>query len=221
MENKDKTVEFELNTSEWSDNIELVIKGIQESCTAYKWMFLTAAKKSENKYSIGMYALMLVGGIAGVLSNITDSSSDYIDYIQPIITIMCYGTSIIGGILKFAKFDQKTTAYKTMSNRFNSLESDITRQLSLDRKDRVNAGKYLQGVSTEFDALFSASPLLPNNIYDKWLENNKQNHIIKTQPPPPPENRPVSPSIIIDLDKFSDGKMRYEMERLNNHAGMF
>lgn len=240
---------FRTTTSIWSDNIEIILKEMGESCLGYKWMNVYAAKKNEYRYSILMYISILIGPISGVLSTIALENNA--PSLQILVTIFSFISGVVSTIIKFSEFGQKASSYKTTASNYASLEGNIRRQLSLSREDRVNAGEYLEWVSSSYDDLFTSSPLISDDIYQEWVRYAKENNIsipkelgcvtidnssnkiaqlatlatidinrdtgskanievvVQQQ-----RTRTELDGSSIDLTKYSDGKMRYEMARL-------
>ena len=158
--------------TEWSDNIEKIIKDIGDSCKGYKWMNIFCAKQNLNLYNFLMYSLILIGPISGILSTLSTIYS-----IQVTVTVFSFSTGILSAAIKYSKLEEKSASHKTIAAKYASLEGNITRQLSLNRNDRINAGKYLNWVSQSFDDLFNSMPLLPENIYNTWINFAKENNL--------------------------------------------
>lgn len=178
-DNKDEEKRFHTVTSRWSESVEKVIKGIGESCEGYKWMNIFAAKKASTRYNYFMYTLIFIGPVSGILStlSIADGNEDS-KTIQILVTIFSFVSGVISAIIKFSKFEQKSTSHKTIAARYASLEGNVRRQLSLYRNERVNAGDYLEWVSTSFENLFSSTPLMPDDIYQEWVTFAEKNGLV-------------------------------------------
>lgn len=249
-----ETKQFHTTTSEWSDNIETVLKNIGDSCIGYKWMNIFAAKKASIRYNIFMYLIMSIGPISGILSAISAPNQDYDVAIRVIVTVFSFVSGVVSAILKFSKFDQISNSHKSIAAKYASLEGNIRRQLSLNRNDRVNAGEYLDWVSMSFDDLFSSVPLMSESIYQEWVKFAQNNNITvpkeiehlvndthtgkleqlcsvrhievnKNEPSESPSlqltvsqtelrKRGDGQNALSDLNRYADGRMRYEMRRL-------
>lgn len=172
MSDEDK---FHTTTSTWSDNIEKILKELGESCLGYKWMNMFAAKKNELKYNTLMYISIVIGPIAGVLSAISTNKDT--TYLPVIVTIFSFTSGVVSAIIKFSEFGDKSSSYKTTAAKYASLESNIRRQLSLTRNDRVNAGEYLEWISRSYDDLFTSAPLITDDIYQQWVKFAKENSL--------------------------------------------
>jgi hypothetical protein len=173
--NTDEEKVFHTTTDVWTDKIEDTLKEIGESCTGYKWMNLYAAKKTLRKYNILMYSSIVIGPISGILSAVASKYEDYADRLGVVITIFGFLSGLFSAIIKFSKLGDKSSSYKTVSAKYASLEGNIRRQLLLGREDRVNAGEYLEWISTSFDELFTSAPLVSDNIYSEWVEYARKN----------------------------------------------
>lgn len=225
-------------TSVWTENIIEVLKNIGDSCQGYKWMCMSAAEQATLRYNILMYILITIGPVSGILSAIA-TQADYGISIHILVTIFSFLAGVLSTIIKFSKLEQTSASCKSLAAKYASLEGNIIRQLSLSPQDRVNAGKYLEWVSTSYDELFSSAPLLPDKVYEKWAKESTENKPVK-----PPENIPnislnVQPQITVrntdsirlknaktakqdefqaDLNKYTDGQMKYQLSRLRGNS---
>ena len=199
-------------------------------------MCITAANRDSVRYESLMYTLLALSPIAGTISAISVANPEYSSPLQVVVTIFTMITGIFTAVLKFSKFDQRSTAHKTIAAKYASLENNIRRQLSLNRNERVNAGKYLEWISTSYDELFSSTPLMPDDIYQKWVNTAEKNSMPVPKEPGKVvvEGQPSGHSIeieivrnkerknelydaVAEINRYGDGKMKYEMERLKGH----
>ena len=164
--------DFHTITSDWSDNLEKVVKNIGESCRGYKWMNMYASRVTSWRHSVLMWLTIIFGPISGVLTAI--SFETYSDIVDIFIILFSFLTGIMSGIVKYSKYEQRSASHRAISAKYASLESSITNQLSLNKKDRVNAGKYLEWVSMSFEELFSSSPIVSEDIYNAWVNIAKK-----------------------------------------------
>jgi len=219
--------DFPTITQFWNENIEKTLKDIEDSCSGYKWMNIFAARKNEKKYNFLMYTSIILGPVTGILSTISESSEN----INILVTIFSFLTGIISAITKFSEFGEKSLAYKNISSKYASLETNIKRQISLAKTDRVNPGKYLEWISSSYDELFSSSPLISDDIYEEWLDFAKRNSLGVSNLNNLNKNRQGSiysghsqeektSHVEVKINEepisnnFMDGKMRYELSRL-------
>jgi hypothetical protein len=162
------------NITDWNDKIELVVKNIGEMSTGYKIMHIEVAQTSYKSYKKWMLLGIIIGPITGTLSSIGAIIESNL-IIPIIVSIMSFLSGIIVAIIKFGKFEELSSSNKNAAAKYTSLESNIRRQLSLYRKNRINPIKYMEWIETKFDELFSAAPLIPIEIYNKYIEFAKEN----------------------------------------------
>ena len=186
---------FQVKTSIWSENIENILKNTCESCKKYKIFNIQNSEKSIYMYNILMYTLIFLGPISGILSSISSSEPDKAKIIQIFITIFSFISGVLSAVLKFSKLEEKSTLYKSIANKYASLEGNIVRQLSLEKNDRVNAGEYLEWISSSYETLFANTP---NIIVSEHHQPNQEHH-------QPNQEQQIT---------FIDGKMLYELSRL-------
>ncbi len=204
--------DFPTTTSLWSDEIEKVLSDIGESCQNYKILCSNASQQDTLKYDFLMYTLLAIGPVTGSLSAFSVSKPQHTDELQIVITIFSMLGAIFSAIIKFSKFDQRATLYKTMASKYASLEGNIRRQMSLARKERVNAGKYLEWISTSYDELFASTPILHEDI-------TKENIVIATNKSVTnPQERTDTFKVEIKENRYDDAMMRYEMLRLKGFS---
>lgn len=173
MSNDISTIPSTVKT--WNDSIEKTIKDIGETSKGYKIIHIMAAKQTENMYNKLMYLNMIVGPITGIIA--AASSQNPTTAITALITTFSFISGVVASVIKFSAYREKSIAHKSTASKYTSLESNIRRQLSLSRTDRVSAGPYLEWVSTSFEDLFSSSPLVPAKLYNKWIDYAKQQNM--------------------------------------------
>lgn len=171
---------FKFNT--WNNSIELTVKEIGEQCRAYKLMHTYAAQKASWNNSFFMYSGIVLGPLSGLLSGIDISTTNQ-DCNQPsgfIITaaILAFISGIIVTVAKVSKFDQVSIANKVVASRYDSLEGNIRRQLSLYREDRADANVYLTWITKSYDNIHSGAPLISASVYNKFSEEFKSKGLV-------------------------------------------
>lgn len=220
IKGKEKEKEFSVKTSVWNEDIENVLKEIEGSCSNYRELCMASARYELRVYMALMYTMLIVSPLSGVLSTINLDYQDRV--IQIFIIFFTFVSSILSAIIKFSKFEQKSTSHQTFASKYASLEGNIKRQLTLQKDDRVNAGKYLEWVSGSYEELFASMPLLPLREIKSEIKSE-----IKLDTKGVPETKsPSSPLVSVkisnmgkdqtvpDLNRYNDSKMKYEMARL-------
>ena len=261
-------VQDQYNDVSWSADIENNIKEIGDKSKGYKIMHIQQSKKIGVMYRRLMYAGIALGPLAGLMSGIGAIMNPSDDPVQfPVAaTCLAFLSGIVVAITKYGKFEEKSSNHKLAASKYTSLESNVRRQLVLDRIHRVNAIQYLDYVGGNFDELFSASPLVESGIYNNYVKVARANRLfipdeyglnVPISPIYKKRNVPTSPiykkrnvstspiykktdkltdknsisdekikltmethkrnsaSIIkTELNRFSDGRMEYELQRM-------
>lgn len=164
---------FGVVSSRWSDGIEKILKEIGDSCQGYKWMNIFAAKRSARIHNALMYTVIVIGPLSGILTTLSDEHQ----YFTVFVTILSFLSGALSAVTKFTRLERKSALHKSIAAKYASLEGNIRRQLNLSKTERVHAGDYLDWVSTSFDDLFSSTPLIPGDIYNKWADFARENNL--------------------------------------------
>ena len=146
----------------WNDKLESVAKDIGEDATGNKLMHIWEAQNNITKYNRLMMLGICIGPIGGLLSTIGAALNPDRDPTIPIISaIFGFLSGIFVAIIKFGKYDEKSNGHKQAVARYTSVESNVRRQLSLYRMDRIPASTYMEWLERKFEDIFLAAPLLP------------------------------------------------------------
>lgn len=175
---KEPTLPIEKNTNDWNPMVELAIKQIGEKSTGYKIMHVRTSRKTERFYDLVMYLGICLGPLAGLLSGIGSTLNPDAPITFPIISsCVSFLSGIIVAVIKFGKYEEKSSAHKLAASKYTSLESNVRRQLAKNRSDRINMSQYFEWIGQSFDDLFLASPLISEKIYQDYVNSAKKNNI--------------------------------------------
>ncbi len=216
------------DTSSWNDKIEEAAEKIGKSAGEFKLMHIQEAQRANKTYKALMFLGIVSGPLAGVMSGIETAINPSVDY--PAISISVVILSFLSGIIvagiKFGKYDEVSNANKTASARYASIESNVRRQLSLYRKDRVKAVSYMEWLESKYEELFMSAPLLSSTrTYKKANSSTRSETIIIEANGDPNGNhaqgrtRRITGTLsqIPTLNNFSDNMLQYEMNRMLNN----
>jgi len=159
----------------WNEELESAVKEIGDESKGYKIMHIHMAQTANQMYTKLTMLGILLGPLSSLLSGIEAMSNPYRHSVLAVITI-CLGflSGVTVAVIKFGKYDEVSNANKTASARYTSLESNVRRQLSLQRKDRIPAMTYMEWLESKYEELFMSAPLLPRNVYDKYINAAKK-----------------------------------------------
>lgn len=179
------------NTALWNDKIEKAAKNIGETSRAYKIMHTEEAQKANKYYNRLMMLGIILGPASGIISGISAALNPEMNPTFPIIELsLGFLSGIIVASIKLGRYDEVSNANKTAAARYTSLESNVRRQLGLNREDRMSPTTYMEWLETKYEELLLSAPLLPPGNYEKykkmadkegWLIPEQYDHIISVE----------------------------------------
>lgn len=144
----------------YTDEIESLIKGIGEKALALSWLHT----RSEKRYT---YLNNYLAIPAIVLSTITGAGSIGFGSIPDVSYIMG-GVSIIVSIIStlnsYFAFAKRGEAHRITSVSYNKLYLQISIELSLPRKKRLNVKEFMKSVSEQIVRLNEIQPPIPDIV---------------------------------------------------------
>ena len=200
----------------WNDNLEKETYKIAYNCNYNKINHVKDSIIYDRIYSIFIILGILIGPISSTLSTTGAFSCSTLTIIS---SITGYISGIIIAIIKFGKFEHLSISNKNAAMKYNSLENNIRRQLSLYRIDRIKADNYLKWIEIKFEEINYSSPLIHKNFIkinneqpDEYKETKQTQETKQTNEYLLNLNNKSSPNILIteNIDKM----LLYEMDRL-------
>ena len=164
----------------WNHKFENIIQDIYRKIVRCKLEHGKIARSSYNSYHFYTMIIIIITPISGLISCIGASlgAEEHILLItSSVINII---TGILMSIIKFNKYDENNNLHMNTAIRYTSLENNIKQQLSLYKKDRITAKKYLIWLNETFDEIFLSSPFLnieaENTVedYEMFLEDETE-----------------------------------------------
>jgi hypothetical protein len=144
----------------YTEEIEALIKGIGEKALALSWLHT----RSEKRYS---YLNNYLAIPAIVLSTITGAGSIGFGDIKDVSYIMG-GVSIVVSIIStlnsYFSFAKRSEAHRITSVSYNKLYLQISIELSLPRKKRLNVKEFMKSVSEQIVRLNEIQPPIPDIV---------------------------------------------------------
>jgi hypothetical protein len=138
----------------WNDKNERLIVSIGENAAGYKWMH----EKSSSFYSYihkGCSLLLIFLNTALSTETIISSDNNNLDILK---RIFLYSATVLSLMQNFIKYEQLAMKHTLQSNEFSKLYHDVQLQMSMYRKNRVDANIYVSELITKLDSLVVAGP---------------------------------------------------------------
>ncbi len=155
----------------WNSRLEEAAKDIGESSKSYKLMHIEEAQQATTIYNGLMIAGIVTGPLAGIVTSVGTAiaiEGNTMVACNIVSIILGFISGIIVSVIKFGRYEEMSNANKQAAARYTSIESNVRRQLSLFRTDRVAASPYMEWLEAKYDELFLSAPLLPASAYDKF-----------------------------------------------------
>lgn len=160
---------LEMYATSWTIQLETAAKIIGERAQGFKIMHIQASKRHRSTYNRLMYLSIVFGPLAAIISGIGVTLYPDDPSLFPVISsIIAFLAGIFVSVVKFSKFEQSASAHKLAAAKYTSLENNVRRQLTLPRNVRTNAARYTHWLSTSYDDLFLASPLIDTHIVRRY-----------------------------------------------------
>ena len=168
----------------WNDNLEKETYNIAYNCNHSKINHIKNSIIYSRIYSMFIILGVLIGPVSSTLSTTDAFSSSSLLIIS---SFTGYISGIIIAVIKFGKFEQLSVSNKNAAMKYNSLENNIKRQLSLYRTDRIKPDNYLKWIELKFEEINSSSPLIHKNFLkinnEQPKEYNQTNETNQTKQP--------------------------------------
>jgi len=161
----------------WNDKNETLAVRIGEKAIAYKWMHNKCSNKDALISKIISITIILLNSIlsAGAIFNIFELTQYYpLVIFQKIIIWLVTLISIIHNLLKYNQLSEKHKHYSIL---FSDLYFDIQQQMSMYRKDRLNAVKYVKYIYKKYDLYEQNGPDIDNRFYKDFKKKYENQNI--------------------------------------------
>ena len=173
----------------WNDKLEETVKTIGENARTYKLMHLGEAQKASIFYNRLTALGIFLGPMSSIISTIEttfeECNNPFIDIISIVLAFLA---GVVVGIIKFGKYEERISSNKNSAAKFNSIETDVRRQLGMYRHNRSQADEYIEWLQDKYETLSVSSPLLPLTAYAEYREilskfdrKSKRAHVLKTE----------------------------------------
>ena len=144
----------------YTDDIEKLIKGIGEKALALSWLHT----RSEKRYSylnnyLGIPSIIL-STIAGA-GSISFGSIPEVSYFMGGISIT---VSVLATLNSYFSFAKRSESHKLTSVSYNKLYLQISIELALPRKKRLNVKDFMKSVSEQIVRLNEIQPAVPDIV---------------------------------------------------------
>ena len=210
----------------WSTNIENVLSNYQQQCCKYKWLHDEESRriKHNNKWLniVNIAITSVTATSTSITSSLSMNTSDlYIQIGNIVYPIALYLTAVINLLQQFFNYEKQAEKHCTFSLRFNALQNNIYRMLTLDIVDRNDISNYFEWVTREYDNMIFNNPSISTHTikkYEKIFDTTYNDIKLYENDDNIVHNNDISNNNDINLDQniLSDTKkkqLQYELQR--------
>jgi len=154
---------------EWSDQIELLIKGLGEK--AHSFSILHKASEKHYSYLNNFLALpsIVLSSVASVVS-VGFGSDQGISYVSGGISIL---VSVLSTLNSFFSYAKRAEAHRITAISYSKLYLQINIELSLPRKKRINVKDFIKIVSESVVRLNEIQPQIADIAIKEYIQKFK------------------------------------------------
>ena len=189
---------------EWRDSVENLLKNIGEECQIkakiHRMMFERYSKRNL-KYQIPVIILSVLSGSGNFIAS---NFPEYEKWLIIGIGGMSMFTSIISSISQFLKFSQLSEGHRIAYLSWEKFYSQIRIQMSLRRKDRMNAEDFYNVITMNYNRLNEISPDIEEMFIGRMKSQTKK--VNKT-------SKPYYLSKFQHIDKWNSKQKRQSEDR--------
>jgi hypothetical protein len=178
----------------WSKELESIARNIRNQANGYSWIYertVSKAQRCENVLSILTGVLSAIIGTGGLVSTF-EYEYGWIGIATAVIGFMNSVFSVLNATWNFGVI--KTEGVISQTD-FSNLSHNITLQLALDPKDRIDGKEFITTIMKEIDDIILNAPTIDNDIKNQYIRRFKNNPIYNPEgqnlpPPDIPVQRP-------------------------------
>lgn len=221
---KSRDLESQITDCKWNTAEEKLAAQIGGESAGYRTMHRRAAWRQRIAYNALMFSGIVIGPLSALVSSVNSMLNPDTDVIIPMISA---GLGVISGMviaaIKFGKFNESSTRHQNSAAEFLSLQTNISRQLVLGRTERQNAGSYISYIGDAYADIFKRSPMISETDHQKYAVEAKAKNLpvpgeYNIQILKHPTLAPAQSLLNLQVANtpFSDGRIAYELQRLND-----
>lgn len=160
----------------WSPELELIARNICNQANGYSWIYeriVSKAQRCENVLSIltGIFSAIL--GAGGLIATF---QYDY-GWIGITTAVIGFINSVLSVLNATWNFGVIKTEGIISQTDFSNLSHDITLQLALDPKDRIDGKEFIQKIMKDIADIILNAPTIDNDVKAQYIQKFKNNPI--------------------------------------------
>jgi len=174
-------VEETQDLSVWTPEAELLLSEWSEKAGCYRWLHDKAEKKYRRRYYLFSIPVIILSTLTGTANFGMDSYVNEDN--QGTAKAIIGGFNIFAGVLStlqnFLKVAEQMEAHRSSGVAWSKLNRNISIELALDPSRRQIANDFLNICRAEYDRLIEQSPLISDDIIDRFKKQFKSYNVSK------------------------------------------
>jgi len=171
--NNDMNKLFEM---QWSKEHEKILVDWADKAMCYRWLHSQANQKftmASRFFTIPVIIISTITGTANFAQDRVDPA--YLDYFVMVVGGLNLIAGIISTIQQFLKINELNESHRVSSIAWDKFYRNIKIELAKNPKERIPVGQMLKLCKEEFDRLMETSPIIQEEIINKFKNTFKNN----------------------------------------------
>lgn len=162
----------EIPEQKWDDDLENLMKSWGEKAAGNKELHSQSARKWQI-FSNRMYLPLMVLTTVGGVSSIGSSGMNHNAYIMIGIGVMNITASILTGLVKYHRVEEKIQEHLFACKSFGSFYRTVTLELTLARDNRTPPEVFNLWAKNEYDKMLQDAPMLSDHIINDYKQRHR------------------------------------------------
>lgn len=165
---------------EWSREHENILVDWADKAMCYRWLHAQANIKFSKLTRLFTIPVIIISTVTGTANFAQDRVPlDYVSFFVMIVGTLNIIAGIISTIQQFLKINELNEAHRVSSIAWDKFYRNIKIELAKNPKERVPVGQMIKMSKEEFDRLMETSPVLQQDIIDKFGRTFKNSDTFK------------------------------------------
>jgi hypothetical protein len=178
-ESIDFTKEYENNKlfdMEWSVEHENILIDWADKAMCYRWMHAQANNKYTKLMRWFTIPVIIISTVTGTANFAQERVPDeYVSWFVMLVGAMNILAGIISTISQFLKINELNESHRVSSISWDKFYRNVKIELAKNPKERIPVGQMIKLSKEEFDRLMETSPVIQNDIIQRFKNTFKHN----------------------------------------------
>lgn len=203
---------------EWGREHENILIDWADKAMCYRWLHAQANIKFSKLARWFTIPVIIISTVTGTANFAQDRVPlDFVHFFVMIVGTLNIIAGIISTIQQFLKINELNESHRVISIAWDKFYRNIKIELAKNPKERVPVGQMIKMSKEEFDRLMETSPVLQQDIIDKFSKTFKKSDTFKNIRKPEICDELVS----TDIFRFIPKEIQEEYNKVNELQQQF